>query len=204
MSNNYCTTREAAQIMGVSLRTAQQWLEKGFLEGWKTRGGHRRITRTSVLRALQDRASEAKPAYSLTVLVVEDEPVLLRLYHIRVAGWPFPVTLYSAPNGYEALVLVGEVAPSLLICDLRLPGVNGFQVVRSLCAMERYQAMAIVVVSGLPGNEIEAHGGLPPRVEIMGKPIDFARLEAIARGLWVHRSDACATPSKPAMAVQAD
>lgn len=149
-----------------------------------------------MLRALQDRASETKPAYSLPVLVVEDEPVLLRLYQVKTAGWPFPVTLYSAPNGYEGLVMEGEVSPCLLICDLRLPGVNGFQIVRSLCAMDRYQDMAIVVVSGMPTNEIGAHGGLPPRVEAMGKPIDFGRLEAIASRLWARRSQASVAPAK--------
>ena len=80
--------------------------------------------------------------------------------------------------------VVGEVAPALLVSDLRLPGVNGFQIVRSLCAMERYKEMVIVVVSGLPTNEIEAHGGLPARVELSGKPINFERLKGIASDLW--------------------
>ena len=190
MAENYCTTRDAARLLGVSLRTAQQWLEKGYLEGWKTSGGHRRITHRSVLRALSERgpaaAASARP-YSLPVLVVEDEPVLLKLYQVQVSRWPFPVTLYTAPNGYEGLVMVGEVAPAMLVCDLRLPGVNGFQIVRSLCAMERYKEMAIIVVSGLPSNEIDAHGGLPPRVERSGKPIDFGRLKSIASDLYARQ-----------------
>jgi hypothetical protein len=40
--------------------------------------------------------------------------------------------------------------------------------------------MAIVVISGLPTHEIDAHGGVPPRVQVMAKPIDFARLQQIA------------------------
>jgi excisionase family DNA binding protein len=171
MVENYCTTREAAQLLGISLRTAQQWLEKGQLEGWKTNGGHRRIMRSSVLRILEghDRGTrKVQQPYSLRVLVVEDDAALLRLYRIQIARWPFDVTLYTAPNGYEGLVMLGEVAPNLLISDLRLPGINGFQIVRSLCAMARYQELAIVVVSGLPQREIDAHGGVPTRVETMG------------------------------------
>jgi DNA-binding response OmpR family regulator len=72
----------------------------------------------------------------------------------------------------------------LLVCDLRLPGVNGFNVVRGLCEIERFKDMGIVVISGLPLPEIDAHGGLPARVEVMGKPVDFARLQAIASRLW--------------------
>ena len=53
MPQNYLTTRNAAKLLGISVRTAQQWVERGKLEGWKTDGGHRRISHTSVLVALK-------------------------------------------------------------------------------------------------------------------------------------------------------
>ncbi len=186
MIKNYYTTRDAAKLLGISVRTAQQWLEKGYLQGWKTDGGHRRIRPSSVLRILKARGPLLPGLQrhdALQLLVVEDDAALLRLYRAQVSSWPFDVTLYTAPNGYEALVMVGEVAPDMLVCDLRLPGVTGFQIVRALCAMERYHALLIVVVSGLPAAEIDAHGGLPERVERLGKPIDFQRLEEIASTL---------------------
>jgi excisionase family DNA binding protein len=190
MVENYYTTRDAARILGISLRTAQQWLEKGYLKGWKTSGGHRRILRSSVTRLLASRGPvELAPVapQSLQVLVVEDNETLLKLYRLQIARWKFPVLLYTAANGYEALVMVGKVAPDLLICDLRLPGVTGFQVVRALCDMQPYSQLAIVVVSGMPSVEIDAHGSLPARVEPMGKPIDFERLQQLAQSLWDRR-----------------
>lgn len=190
MAINYLTTREAAALLGTSVRTIQQWVEKGQLEGWKTEGGHRRIARSSVMRALKANDMQAKAeqlAASLSVLIVEDDANLLKLYRTQMRVWPFDVKVYSAPNGYEALVMVGEVHPQLLVCDLRLPGVNGFQIVRALCDMTKFKEMGIVVVSGLPEPEINAHGGLPPRVEIMGKPIDFKRLQTIANEAWARQ-----------------
>jgi len=183
MAANYLTTRKAAKLLGISVRTAQQWVEKGQLEGWKTDGGHRRISHSSVSATLSARLPDAqakKEAAAVPILIVEDEANLLRLYRTHTERWPFKTTIYTAPNGYEALVLVGEVKPQLLICDLRLPGVNGFQIVRALCEMQRFNHMGIVVVTGLPVAEIQAHGGVPERVQILGKPIDFARLQAIA------------------------
>ena len=186
-SSNYLTTREAADMLGVSVPTAQQWVERGLLKSWKTEGGHRRILHTSVLEVLEEqrrKGDEARLPYSLPVLIVEDDVNLITLYRAKMNAWPFGVTTYVAPNGYEGLVLVGEVQPRLLICDLRLPGVNGFNVVRALCEMPRFKHMGIVVISGLPVPEIDAHGGLPKRVEIMGKPVNFARLQEIAAALW--------------------
>lgn len=185
MVENYCTTREAARLLGISVRSVQQWVDKGRLHAWKTAGGHRRIDRESVMTARRQRAGQAAASeYSLPILIVEDDAALLKLYRLQMARWPFPVTLYTAPNGFEGLVMVGEAAPQLLICDLRLPGVSGFQIVRYLSAMERHAGMTLVVVSGLPPDEIAAHGSLPPRTEIMGKPIDFGRLQAMAHDLW--------------------
>lgn len=182
MQNNYLTSRDAARMLGVSVPTIQQWVERGLLTAWKTEGGHRRITHDSVSKVLRQRLDDAQQgqrADEFPVLVVEDDATLLQLYRHHIARWPFKATVFSAPNGYEALVLMGEVKPALLICDLRLPGVNGFQIVRALCAMPRFRDVAIVVISGLPGIEIEAHGGLPSRVAILGKPVDFERLAEI-------------------------
>ena len=184
MAANYLTTRKAAKLLGISVRTAQQWVEKGQLEGWKTDGGHRRISHSSVSATLSARipaAQAREEAGAVPILIVEDEANLLRLYRMHAERWPFKTTIYTAPNGYEALVLAGEVKPQLLICDLRLPGVNGFQVVRALCDMQRFKHLGIVVVSGLPVSEIQAHGGVPERVQILGKPIDFTRLQEIAK-----------------------
>jgi excisionase family DNA binding protein len=52
ISMSFCTTRQAAILLNVSLRTAQLWVEKGLLEAWKTTGGHRRISRASINRRL--------------------------------------------------------------------------------------------------------------------------------------------------------
>ena len=48
LSGETCTTRQAAEALGVALRTAQLWTESGRLRAWKTEGGHRRILVASV------------------------------------------------------------------------------------------------------------------------------------------------------------
>jgi len=56
------TTREAAELLGISVSTAQKWIEGGAVESWKTPGGHRRMRRTAVLRLLEERTALARPA----------------------------------------------------------------------------------------------------------------------------------------------
>ena len=53
------TTREAAQLLGVAVSTAQVWMEGGALPTWKTPGGHRRVRLSAVHRLLRQREADA-------------------------------------------------------------------------------------------------------------------------------------------------
>jgi excisionase family DNA binding protein len=91
-----CSTREAAQQLGVSVRTAQLWVEEGRLNAWKTPGGHRRILVESVARGDQRRGGGGVEPFQILV-VRESEAdrqalqavltLAARLQGIRCRGW---------------------------------------------------------------------------------------------------------------------
>lgn len=193
----FCTTREAADILGVSLRTVQLWAEAGLLEAWKTSGGHRRIMRNSVKHLLDRRLPEMEAASaadpSLRILVVEDDPVVLRVYERRLARWPMNPRVVTAGNGYEALVRVGLGRPDLLVTDLQMPEMDGFQMLRQLRKMSELEDVTIVVVTGLDPADIEARGGIPAGIPVLPKPIPFDRLCDIATVLAARKQQARTT-----------
>lgn len=192
VQKTFCTTREAASILGISLRTAQLWVENGLLEAWKTEGGHRRISRQSIEKLLvkpPSREAEPVPTGSraarqagspLSILVVEDEAALRRVYELTLARWPMQPIVNTAADGYEALLRVGLARPDLLITDLRMPGMDGFRMLKSLRAQPELADMATVVVTGLNPEEIIDQGGIPEGITVLPKPIPFASLLAIA------------------------
>ena len=61
MDDPVLTTREAAELLGVAVSTAQIWMESGALPAWKTPGGHRRV-RLSAVRRLQAQQHEVLAA----------------------------------------------------------------------------------------------------------------------------------------------
>lgn len=190
VEKSFCTTREAAALLGVSVGTVQLWVESGLLQAWKTAGGHRRVLRDSV-----DRLLHRKPAPSpvdvvpavrprrLRVLVVEDDANLLRLYQANMSRWPMAPEVTIVDNAVSALVLMGRNCPDLLVTDLHMPGMDGFNMLRVLRASPDFAKTTIVVVSGLDAAEVEERGGIPPDIEILPKPIPFNRLLAIATGI---------------------
>jgi excisionase family DNA binding protein len=189
----FCTTREAADLLGVSLKTAQLWSESGLLEAWRTNGGHRRIDRASVDRLLANggnpRAQPARPEPSerFQVVVAEDEDSLRRLYAIRLGNWRLAPQVILVSNGFEALLEVGRRRPDLLITDLRMPEMDGFRMLQTLRQVPDLDAMGIVVVTGLEPGEIAQRGGMPEGVHLLPKPIPFDELERIAESLAAER-----------------
>lgn len=190
IEKTFCTTREAADLLGVSVGTAQLWVENGLLTAWKTPGGHRRVMRNSVEKLLHTKVDptltaatampQAQETPGLKILVLEDDRSLLRLYQTMLAQWPMSPQVIAVDNGIEALLLLERERPDLLITDLSMTGVDGFQMLRILKTNTDHAGMAIVVVSGLDATDIAAQGGIPEGIPILPKPIPFARLQAIA------------------------
>ena len=193
-NDDVLSTREAAERLGVALRTVQLWVEAGVLPAWKTAGGHRRISRVAVERLIGERSAAlsggAMPASAadrssdggLKLMVVEDDPELLRLFTLVIAGWDLPIEVTPASNGFDALLRMGRQRPDLLVTDLNMPGIDGFRMISSLREAEpALGAMDIIVVTALSGDDIERRGGLPPEVRVFHKPVPFDALEALVR-----------------------
>ena len=193
VEKSFCTTREAATLLGVSVGTVQLWVESGLLQAWKTSGGHRRVMRDSVESLLHKKPAAAVGTRvvsvtgqrSLRVMVVEDDPSLLRLYETQLARWPLPMELTLMDNAISALLHMGRSPPDLLITDLHMPAMDGFAMLRVLSQSPDLAQTKIVVVSGLDANEVTERGGVPQGVEVLAKPIPFVRLLSIAQGISV-------------------
>lgn len=194
---SYVTTYEAARMLGVTLRTVQVWSNAGVLDCWKTEGGHRRILRASVERLLVGRRDPVegvavdvvsrgdRPREALRILIVEDEPGLLRQYRLRLARWPMAPEVSVATNGIEGLVLLGSERPHLLIADLSMPEMDGIQMLRTLRTMKQIDSTEIVVVTGLDPGDVAERGGVPAGIPVLPKPIPFDQLQALAERLAV-------------------
>ena len=194
--SGFLSTREAAVRLGVSLGTVQNMVESGALEAWKTAGGHRRIPQRAVDELLAKRQCGTTVANAndgkLDVLIAEDAPTLLTLYRLSMEKWAFPITLRTVNNGFDGLIEIGRRTPDVLITDLMMPGMDGFEMIRRLREDEKNSHMDIIVVSALDREAINDQGGLPGDVIIFGKPIPFHEL----KGFFTARLAAMRKPGR--------
>jgi excisionase family DNA binding protein len=198
-NENYITTRDAAVMLGVTVRTIQNWVDSGKLFAKITLGGHRRLLRSEVEALMNQHLPQPNSSNQkdnqlptlvfdptlisatgpLRVLVVEDSQPLLDLYKLRFSTFNFPHTLFTAEDGIEGLFKIGRYYPQLVLMDLRMPNMNGFQMLRSLQSMPEVTDVKFIVITGLPAAEILEIGGLPPGVAILPKPVPFDTLETL-------------------------
>ena len=88
---------------------------------------------------------DSVPAGSELVLVVDDEPHIVALiaYHLAKAGY----RVATAANGTDALSQANRERPSLVILDLMLPGMSGFEVLRKLRGRDHTRDVAVLMLT---------------------------------------------------------
>lgn len=175
------STAEAARELGVSIKTVQQWMEKGVLSGWKTAGGHRRVNVDEVRSLAASRCRDRRGAghSGCTVLVIEDDPDVCRLYEIMSGLWRISVDMHFAHDGMAGLIAIGRVQPHFVVVDLNIPKVDGYQLIGALSEQPRASAPHYCVITGMTREAVGRNGTLPDGCPILTKPVDFAALESL-------------------------
>jgi len=185
-----CTTQKAALILGISITSVQQLVEAGTLQAWKTPGGHRRIPLAAlhaykVSQATNADVSETRmpmPAKKkISILIVEDSQMQNELYKNRISSWDLSATLTFCENGFQALVEVARSGPDVLLADIKMEGIDGYEVIKTMLTYSDLANMQIAILSSLSAEEIEARGGLPAGVVFFPKPVNFDELRGYLR-----------------------
>ena len=187
-SDDYCGTSYAAKLLGLSVATVQSLVEKGEIEAWKTLGGHRRIALQSLNAYLAKNSpqltrADTDPKHRLRVLIVEDDEDARELYRCQLEEWDLPIDCTWMPSALEALMDIASMRPDVLITDLSMPGVDGFEMLKALKRNPQLAAMQSVVISGLPAQAIAERGGLPPNSNLLQKPVNFDWLQGYLTAL---------------------
>lgn len=156
-----CSTTEAAQRLGMAVRSVQLMVDRGELQAWKTPGGHRRILRSSLDAWLAGRggvaptpaAPSAVAAASghrpLTLLLIEDSVHFQNLISLVVKRELPEAELHVASDGIAGLAMAGRLEPDVLLIDILLPGIDGAALITSLRSHPQFARSRLIVITAL-------------------------------------------------------
>ena len=124
-----------------------------------------------------------------TILVVDDQPINVQLLKRKLEREGIQVS--AAYNGAEALQLVKQVKPDLILLDVMMPDMDGIEVCQRLQAEESTRSIPIIFVTARTSKEGKIEGLGVGAVDYITKPIDLdetlARVQTQLRFVAINR-----------------
>lgn len=111
---------------------------------------------------------------SLSVLVVDDVPLNILLIKKMLSQYTFEIR--TASNGQAALDAIAEKKVDLLLLDLMMPGIDGFEVIRRLRAADDTKELPIIILSALNSEQDISKGFQLGANDFINKPIIMEKL----------------------------
>jgi len=180
------TVAKASDYCRVSSKTIINWVESGYIEAYKTVGGHRRIKK-EVLEAFMKKQGIPIPKEDTSgerkrILVVDDDPIIVETIVLALEEDVSDYEVISASDGFEAGLQVNHFKPHLLILDIMMPDIKGYEVCKRVKSNPETKDTKIIVLSAYLDEEkfkqMKEHGA----DVCFSKPLPLPQLkEEVAR-----------------------
>lgn len=152
------TTGEIAEFCHVTINAVKKWIVSGKLHAFRTPGGHFRVNKENFVEFLDkyklDIKEEVFPERK-KILIADDEPNVVEFIRGALESMRRGYWIEAAADGYEALIKVGDFKPELLILDIMMPRIDGFEVCRRLKGDKDTSDIKILAVTAYGKEEME-------------------------------------------------
>ena len=183
--DEFLTVAEAARRLQVSPTTVRNWAADGRLPEHRTLGGHRRFRARDVDELVRD----TLPSRRRTVLVVDDDPAIR--FVVREAFNAMEFEVVEAGSGLLGLDALDESPPSLILLDIMMPSVDGFQVMKYL---DQHGVDVPVLAFSAAGETVAERARRLGADDFIEKPFDLRdllnRATALIEAAEARRADA--------------
>jgi len=113
------------------------------------------------------------------ILVVDDEPAMVQYLTTVLTRDGYEVL--QAMSGHEALAIVREQSPDLVLLDMMMPEIDGFQVLQELRALEEFRELPVIILTALTAEQDIVRSFEGGVTDYIDKPITPAVLRARVR-----------------------
>ena len=169
----WLTLGQAAKYLGVAQSTIRKWSDQGRVPAFYTPGGHRRYRRGDLDSFLNRSGPGGGDQAGPLVLIVDDDERVRE--YVRVNLEMEGYTVREAASAEEGLAVLEEVSPDLILLDVMMPEVDGWEMLRRV--QERYGigAIPVLVFSGTVEERAVDAAARGAR-GFLGKPFDLRAL----------------------------
>jgi len=177
----WLTLGQAAKYLGVAQSTIRKWSDQGRVPAFYTPGGHRRYRRADLDNFLNRSGPGGAAQQGPLVLIVDDDPRVREYVRVNLEMEGYAVR--EASSAEEGLAVLEEVSPDLVLLDVMMPEVDGWEMLRRLQERHGVGAIPVVMFSGKVEEQAAAEATARGAQGFLGKPFDPQQLIEHAKQL---------------------
>ncbi len=151
------TVFTASKYCNVSSKTIINWVEAGHIKAYRTVGGHRRIKKGDLETFMKNQGipvpEEKDMSASKKILVVDDDMIIVESIVQALEEDEFDYEVISASDGFEAGLQVTHFSPDLMILDIMMPDIKGYEVCKKIKTNPETKDIKIIVLSAYLDDE---------------------------------------------------
>jgi excisionase family DNA binding protein len=166
---DWLTLGQAAAFLGAAQSTVRKWADGGRLPAFYTPGGHRRFRRSDLEAFL---AVPRGGSAQRSILVVDDDARLREFVRANLEREGYSVR--EARSAEEGLRALEEEPPDLILLDVMMPRVDGWEMLRAVNERHGVEAIPVIMYSGKVDQSDEA--ARRGARAFIGKPFDPGQL----------------------------
>lgn len=188
-SPQFLSTAEAARMLGLSTTLVQTLVDQGELKGWKTRGGHRRISLASILD-YQSFSRHAVGAHTKSpikpkVSVVIESPTLFLELKTECSHWQLPIDVQFFDSVTEALLDLSSHKPDMIVVEMSMPRA---QQEKTFQALENFNQrghtpLSVVLITAEKDLKASMPAGASSSIQVVSGPMSSVWLHAYLTGV---------------------
>jgi excisionase family DNA binding protein len=147
---SYLTPKEVAELLMVSTAAVRLWAERGQLKARVTAGGHRRFKLDDIKEFSSKKNIELNINMSKNpkILIVDDDIYFAEFLKTRLKVEIKNVDVEISVDGFDAANKLHDFIPNIMLLDLKIPGLNGFQVCQSVKQNPLQNHIRVIAISG--------------------------------------------------------
>ena len=189
LAPQFLSTAEAARMLGLSTTLVQTLVDQGDLKGWKTRGGHRRISLDSILDyqtvSRHVVGSNHKPLKKPKVSVVIESPLLYEEIRQECASWNLAIDVHFYDSVTEALLELSSHKPDMIVVEMSMPR---SQQEKTFQALENFNQrghapLSVVLITAEKALTSIMPSGASSSIQVVSGPLSSVWLHAYLTGI---------------------
>lgn len=188
MSKSYLTPNQVAELLMVSPTAVRQWAKKGALNALTTPGGHRRFLPADVERFARNKGLtlNLNRSGALRILIVDDDQQLSGFLVDLFNEYEEEIVTDTSNDGFLTGLKVSEFKPDIVLLDLMMPGLDGFEVCKQLKSSPTTSAIRVIAMTGYHSEENVKKITAAGAEGCLEKPIDQ---DALSKLIGINQTD---------------